>query len=549
MAKTLDIDLSDDRLISIAADLVDAHDYVNALKMLNKNRKISGDDEDSLMLYAEIYDDLGLYEKSVNGWFKYLDLAGDIGDLSDCYEGLAVGFMNLGNEHYSAYYYNKLLMETGELDDVARKEIIENFMTEQENPLKFAYPPELADCSEIFGNGVEFMKAGEYDKAVEEFDKIDEGNPKYLDARNYIAMCKVISDKMDEARQECENLLKKHPDDVQATSTLAAVLGEQGLADEARALAERLLALDVKDGDNTYKIATVCCENGMHEQALDTFKKLPHDMDYDLNVLYFKAVAAYNCGKKDECLKYFDNLCTVYPEAATAAYWYGEARKINGAAEELSYFYRMPVSVREASLKLLSAYSALSPAYAKKLAKQMDLSQCVKWCFDEGEFRRGGELQALAAGIAVKLGMDELVRDLLLNAFIDEHVKLEILRLLAMRNRIDFFSVVICNVLRRVTTQNLDLGRKKRKTFLNAYARLFSSFAVIDDGYGMKFAEAAEEVYRRLEARGGLDEVNNEEELTVAVCVESGVHPSELAGENIYEFYGVSEESVKRLLQ
>ena len=223
MAKTLDIDLSDDRLISIAADLVDAHDYVNALKMLNKNRKISGDDEDSLMLYAEIYDELGLYEKSVNGWFKYLDLAGDIGDLSDCYEGLAVGFMNLGNEHYSAYYYNKLLMETGELDDVARKEIIENFMTEQENPLKFAYPPVLADCSEIFGNGVEFMKAGEYDKAVEEFDKIDEGNPKYLDARNYIAMCKVISDKMDEARQECENLLKKHPDDVQATSTLAEI--------------------------------------------------------------------------------------------------------------------------------------------------------------------------------------------------------------------------------------------------------------------------------------------------------------------------------------
>ena len=28
------------------------------------------------MLYAEIYDDMGLYEKCVNGWFKYLDEAG-----------------------------------------------------------------------------------------------------------------------------------------------------------------------------------------------------------------------------------------------------------------------------------------------------------------------------------------------------------------------------------------------------------------------------------------------------------------------------------------
>ena len=65
------------------------------------------------------------------------------------------------------------------------------------------------------------MKAGEYDQAVEEFEKVGEGNPKYLAARNYVAMCKIISDKCEEAEQECLQVLEKYPDDVQALTTLA----------------------------------------------------------------------------------------------------------------------------------------------------------------------------------------------------------------------------------------------------------------------------------------------------------------------------------------
>ena len=37
MAKTLEFDPAADRLIGIAAQLVDSHNYIGALKMLNKN--------------------------------------------------------------------------------------------------------------------------------------------------------------------------------------------------------------------------------------------------------------------------------------------------------------------------------------------------------------------------------------------------------------------------------------------------------------------------------------------------------------------------------
>lgn len=548
MKKVSDIDLGEDRLLTLAADLVDDHNYIKALKMLNKNAALNGNDEESLMLYAEIYDDMGLYEKCVNGWFKYLDEAG-FADLADCYEGLAVSYMNLGNEHYSAYYYNKLLSESDEIDPEMREEILKDFIGEEENPLKFSYPPELEDCSEYLSDGITHMKAGEFDRAVEEFEKVSEGNPKYLTARNYIAMCKIISDRCEEAEQECLKMLEKYPDDVQAMTTLAAVKTEAGKLDDAKALAQKLLKMEISDSESIYKIATVCCENNMHEEAFGLFSKLGGEFEYDMNIMYFKAVAAFNCGKYDECFDTFDKLCTVYPNAVTAKYYYRLARgmKESGEIKELSYFYRLPDEVRESSVKLLAAYMRLSRAAAKKLTEEIDLSECVKWCFDETEGTGSAELRLLAAQVAVKADLDVIVRNLLLDAFADDKMKIDVLISLAERNRFDCFGVVICNVYKRVSTSALALGRPKRKQFMQAYARLVAHFSVLNDEYGDEFAETAELLYHQLAEEERLDEAKNIELLTATIYYLSGVDAAGIEGDAIYSFFEVSEEDVKSL--
>ena len=58
MAKILNFDLSEERLLCMAEEMVDEHNYIAALKMLNKNAEINGDSDHSLMLYAEIFDDM-----------------------------------------------------------------------------------------------------------------------------------------------------------------------------------------------------------------------------------------------------------------------------------------------------------------------------------------------------------------------------------------------------------------------------------------------------------------------------------------------------------
>ena len=92
-----------------------------------------------------------------------------------------------------------------------RKDILGGFLHEIKNPLKFVYPPELADYSEVLSKGVDFIKSNEFDKALKEFEKVDRRNKAYAPARNLMAMTYMLSDRADVAEQECFKILELFP--------------------------------------------------------------------------------------------------------------------------------------------------------------------------------------------------------------------------------------------------------------------------------------------------------------------------------------------------
>lgn len=548
--KVVKIDLSSERLVGVASDLVDGHDYIGALKMLNKNARINGNDSYSYMLYAEIYDDLGLYEKSINNWYNYLDY--DINDgLYEAYEGLAVSYMNLGLDKISAFYYSKLLAVTGEeLDAQTKNEIMDTFLRQEANPLKFVYPPELADCSEIISDGIDKMRRGEYDGAIEEFDKVDENNESYLSARNYIAMCNIIADKCEEAEAECLALLKKRPDNVQALTTLAAVKTEQKKSKESADLARELLKLNVKATEDIYKIATVCCENGLHAEAFELFNKLDEELEYDSAVMFFKAVSAFNCGKTKESFNAFEKLFAVTPTAVVARYYYNLAQQAADKGEDLTlgYFYRLPGEEKERNLKFLSVADMLSDAEFKKLCEAVDITECVQWCFDEYDGQDAEDLQFIAASCAVRAEMDEFVRSLLLNAFLSDRFKVRLLTRLCERNIPDCFGVTVCHQFRRVNFIGIDAGRKKRKNFISAYARLCAHFSIIDSINGEMFAQTTEKVYKKLEEKEALDLASDVSALAAVIFYMAGIKDPKIKRDELASFFEAKEIKVNKLL-
>lgn len=549
MSKTLEIDLSANRLISIAEIAVEDHNYIKALKMLNKNAELHSNDENSLTLYAEAFDDLGLNEKCINAWFKYID-SNEFGEMSEAYEGLAVAYLNIGNEQISAFYYNKLLVETGELDEKSRNSIIESFLGNDKKNLKFVYPPEIADLRDNLSEGIELMKSGEYDKAVELFGQIDEKNESYITAQNYIAMCYIICDKTDDAEKICNAVLEKHPDNVQALTTLAAVRTEQKRSDESRELAQRLLKLNVKNTDDLYKIATVCCENKLHADAYRLFCVIEEDVGLDLNLLFFKAISAFNSAKYEESLQTFDKLVTLYPNAVTAKYYYKVARDAveNNDDTEMTYFYRLPIAMRENSLKMLATISKLSANECKKIVDVVDVSECIRWCFDEIDARTENELCFLAVECAVKVGLDDILSEILLNAFYPDTLKMYTLTLIGERNEANSFGVVICNVYKRIEFYALQVGRTKRKCFVQAYAKLTAHFCAIDPDYGLKFAVTAEVLYKQLENEKRLADATDADALAAAIYHRSGIMADGIKRKNLSTFFNASESKIKKIL-
>ncbi|MDE6355685.1 MAG: tetratricopeptide repeat protein [Clostridia bacterium] len=545
MKKTVDIDLSADRLIAVAADLVDDHNYIRALKMLNKNSREEGDDEDSLMLYAEIFDDLGLCEKCINAWFRYMDEASSDEGMAECYEGLAVNYMNIDKPQFSAFYYNKLLFETHDVDDETRADILKDFLSEEENPLKFVWPPKLADCSEIIKEGIAHLRAGDYEKAEEAFNKVHEDNPRYAEARNYIAMCKIICDKHNEAEQECLNILKKFPENVQAMSTLTAVKCEVGETNEALALTDRLLKIKTDNQDEIFKIVTVCAENKLHAEAYRQILKLYGEIVYEKPVMFFKAVSAYNCGKLKESLNAFNDLITLYPDAMTARYYYDLVRG-GDFKGELTYYYRLPQEIRESSLRLISDFIKLPQSGVKSFKLKRELYGCIKWCLDE--CGNDDEIKMLAAQVSVKAGFDDVVRDILLDAFCDDALKIETLVRLARRNEENEFGLTVYHIYKCVSTHKLAIGRTKRKIFVDAYAGLLAHFGILGEENGDGIARAAEFVYDKLEVEGRLNEVKSQDVLSAAIFILSGVDERNVTGKDICRFFGVKHADVYNLI-
>lgn len=552
MKKTAEIDFSADRLISIAADSVENHNYIKALKMLNKNAVLNGNDEDSYLLYAEIFDDLGLCEKSINGWFKYLDYAGDGADFAEAYEGLAVGFMGLGQDNFAAYYYNKLLMETeSELSPQNRQEIINAFLMKEKPALRFAWPAKLADYSVELSRGIDLMRANDFEGAIEEFNKVGEGNEKYLTARNYIAMCNIIADRDDEAEKECMRILESDPNNVHALTTLSAVKSQQRKRDEARELAYRLLKVNTSDSEDLYKIATVCCENGLHAEAYDLFCRMDDRFAYDCSFLFFKAIAAYNSDKIEKSIRIFDTLLTIYPNAVTADYWYyvvlEESKKPFEKRQELEYFYRLPRSECEANIAMLSAFTHLSDLNAQKLLKEADITAAIHWCMDEGEPNATEELKLVGAFAALKGGLDDTVRDVLLDSFMPDHVKLELLSGRVQQNKEGVYGIVVCNMFKRVNIFRVELGRKKRKAFLQAYGLAFSRFAILDESYSLSIAQATEGLYDKFIDEDKFDRCKSVPDLAAAIIKYSSIK-EELSLEQICAFFGADLKKVELLL-
>ncbi|MBQ8429240.1 MAG: hypothetical protein IJX30_04005 [Clostridia bacterium] len=526
------IDFSRKRIAHLADKYYNEGNFLPALRLAYKELNEYGGDADVFARLSDIYEGMALQGSAINCWFRFLDVA-DEADLPDIYEGLAANFLAIGNETQSAYYYNKLIDVDDSISEEARIEIAEAFSVPKKEKFRFVYPPRLADYSKEVNVGSHALKAGDCRRAITEFSKVEKGSKEYATAKEMQAVAHLLAGEAHLAEAVCKALLEETPDSVRAQATLAAVYLEQGREEESRAIAQRLAALPLTDSDDLYKVATVCCENGLHEEAYQKFVVLDKKMPYDGRMLYFKGVSAYKSGRLDEAERALDTLCTVYPDAEVAKYYLKALRaykeeKENAkdgeevVAPEFIYFYHLPQAEREHRCASLLKIGSCPKDEAQIFGLLALHDGYFHWCFDEMD---GGDhdLQYLGIVTAAHVRADEFLQEVLLDFEVADVLKVETLRMLIERNEDMDVGLVLCNIYRRVPVFKIKIGRKRRKKFIEAYAKLASKFIVIRDTYAEKIANAAEFLYRALQEYDALDLIDNTDDCACAIFFLAGL--------------------------
>ncbi len=550
--KIAKIDFSEERIARQADKYYNEGKYFSALRLAYRQYETYGGDGEVFARLCDIYEGMNLHGSAVNWWFRYLDIA-DEEELPDIYEGLAINFLNLGNETQSAFYYNQLIDSDASIPEETKMDIVDAFSKEKRDNFRFVYPPKLADYSKEIEMGSRALKMGDCKRAIHTLDAVAEGAKGYEKAKELQAVAYLLSGEADQAEEICLQLLQTYPDDIRVLATLSAVYLEQGKKEESKALALRLYALKQDSAEDLYKVATVCCENGLHEQAFEKFCQLEEKIPYDGRMLYFKAVSAYKCGKIKQAEQAFDMLCTVYPDAEVAKYYLQAIRLLNDGEslpsdQEPSYFYNLPQGERESRCRSLIHIGKCPKDEAQLFGLIALHDGYFRWCFDEMD-GADHDLQYLALATAEHVRADDFIREVLLDDEVLDILKIETLRMLYTRNEDITIGIVLCHIYRKVRLLKIKVGRKRHKKFIQAYAKIASKFVAVQESYGRKLKATAESLYTAIEENDAFDLVNSEDDLACAIFLLSGIKDLGRDIDGVAKAFEANTENVQAIMR
>lgn len=541
------LDFSDEFMLESVEKRFQDGNYLGALKLLNKRNKMYGPSADAQAIAADIYEAMGLWQQAADAWFRFLDTCNEA-DFGEGYEGLAVAFMNMGNDVQSALYYHRAFAQEGEFSSEGLAGI-GSFVRRMAAPHLHFVPDDDAPCPELLAEGLACLKVGDLKKARDKFSEVPETSSDYPSAAGLSAMCALMLGDEEGAQKECEALLTEHPDNVQALTTYCAVLGAREDKEGARKAARRLTEIHTDATDDLYRIATALCETGLDEEAYEKLSLLKERLEYDDNVLWFHAVAAYKTGRIDAAIESLDLLTTIYPRKAVASYYLERMRGLEDGGDgfSMSYYYRVPEEEYSTIANFLLAASTVEEQDARKISALPELDEFFRIAFDEME-GRDEKLQALAVRVAVRSHMDAVLREVLLDSTLEEYVKISILHELTMRNAEDSFGVVVCNVYREFFTHKIEVGDKKQEAFLKAFADVYAKFALLGDENEGKICAAAEDIYLTLEEAGALDYCDERAALAAAIYREARIKGGERSLAKIVELFDANRYTTQAIL-
>ena len=121
--------------------------------------------------------------------------------------------------------------------------------------------------------GVVFLKRGQIDEAVEEFQKALEINPNYKEAHSNLGIALVQKGQVDEAIAQYQKVLEIDPNFLGAYSNLGIALAQKGQLDEAIAEYQKALEINPNQCEGHYNLGSALFQKGQLDEAIAQYQK------------------------------------------------------------------------------------------------------------------------------------------------------------------------------------------------------------------------------------------------------------------------------------
>lgn len=348
-----------------AVQSLDRFHYDKALKYFRRAVEYEPENPVNHCNMAGILSEMGNYEESnrILGWIvDELDPT-----MTECHFYMANNFANM--EQYEA--------AEGSLIRYLEEDSEGQFLDEAEDMMDLLHyelerPTRLTNIKSREGM-VEhdlartLLEEGKFTEAVRILEKIIEGQPDFLAARNNLALAYYYMGMFDKAMDTIHEVLDLEAGNLHALCNLAIFYQHKNDEESLRPLVDLLAKTVPFHQEHVFKLATTMGILGEHGAAYRHFTRLLKDSELtqDPSLFHYAAVAACNIGRLQEAERLWKQTIKLDPTSGIPHYYMEQLELVRSGQHtaSISYHYHLPF---EEQFKLWEKSSDGIPDHLKR---------------------------------------------------------------------------------------------------------------------------------------------------------------------------------------
>ncbi len=360
-----------DFFVKKAEKHIDAGNFLEALKLYRQVLGMDPNNVEYLLCIAQIYTEMGLYAESNDVLIKIAKYGETP---TECLFAMGCNYMGMKDYELAEDVFEQYLAIDPEGDyaeDIDELfEILDADDLLDDGMLHDVNQRMLADASYA---GKKCFDNGDFKGAIRYLEKVYDKDETMYSAINNLALAYYFDGQKERAIAISEKIIDRNPSDLHACCNLAFFYSDKKDFASAAKHLDKLDKFKDIEPDDMHKVALTYCELGYHRKAYQYFSKIVAFQPYDLRLLHFCGLAAYNCGLYKEAVSCFALTLKIDPEHSLAKYYLAqtEQAKKHGTGRVFEYVYQVQFNEIKKRIR-----------YLNDCLKQKDSSLTDKWAHD-----------------------------------------------------------------------------------------------------------------------------------------------------------------------